>query len=217
VRPDGTNVASEFQYARQRKNVSYGISRTTSIAERFFSPPTPGSANPIGYAGIVADTHFTADRGIFFAPIDVTVWAPTRGATLVITTNGSEPTLANGTIAQGTNITQRINSTTLLRAAAFYADWLPSDVDTHTYLFPNTLAGQTAPTGAAAFWPDPNGGVNADFGMDSRVINNPLPGYELTNSLLALPTVSIVTPGDGLFGEANGIYVQSLQDGPSWI
>ena len=217
VRPDGTSVASEFRYARQRKNVSYGITRTPSVAERFFSPATPGAANGVGYAGVVADTHFTTNRGIFFAPVDVTVWVPTPGATLVLTTNGSEPTLVNGTRAQGTNITVPVAGTTLLRAAAFHGDWLPSDIDTHSYLFPAVVRTQTAPTGAATSWPDPNGGVTADFGMDSRVINNPLPGYELTNSLLALPTMSIVTPSDGLFGAANGIYPQSLQDGPAWI
>jgi len=217
VMPDGTSVASEYRYARQRKNVSYGITRTPSVAERFFSPATPGTANAPGYAGVVADTHFTTNRGIFFAPVDVTVWVPTVGATLVITTNGSEPTLANGTRAQGTNITVPIAGTTLLRAAAFLGDWLPSDIDTHSYLFPAMVRTQTAPTGAATSWPDPNGGVSADFAMDSRVINNPLPGYELTNSLLALPTISIVTPSDGLFGAANGIYPQSLQDGPAWI
>src|SRR6185295_996540 len=37
------------------------------------------------------------------------------------------------------------------------------------------------------------------------------------NSLLSLPTLSLVTPSDGLFGDASGIYVQSLQDGPDWI
>lgn len=217
VRPDGTNVASEFRYGRQRKNVSYGITRTPAIVERFFSPPTPGTINAAGYAGVVADTHFSTNRGLYFAPIDVTVWVPTPGATLVITTNASEPTLANGIIAVGTNITLYFTSTMLLRAAAFHGDWLPTDIDTHSFLFPATLGAQTAPAGAAITWPDPNGGVNADFGMDVRVINNPLPGYELTNSLLALPTMSIVTPSDGLFGAANGIYPNSLQDTPEWV
>lgn len=217
VRPSGTSVASEFRYARQRKNVSYGIGLIPTIAERFFSPPTPGVANAAGYAGIVADTHFTTNRGFFFAPVDVTVWVPTPGATLVVTTNSSEPTLANGTVAQGTNITLRFAQTTVLRAAAFHEDWLPSDIDTHTYLFPATVGAQVAPAGAATSWPDPSGGVAADFRMDSRVTTNPLPGYGLTNSLLALPTLNVVTPNDGLFGMANGIYPQSLQDGPAWI
>lgn len=217
VRPDATNVVSEFHYARQRKNVSSGIALVPAATERFFTPPTPGAANGAGYPGIVADTHFTTNRGFYFAPVDVTVWVPTLGATLVVTTNGSEPTLTNGSIAQGTNIMLRFAKTTILRAAAFHGDWLPSDIDTHSYLFPATVGSQTAPAGAATSWPDPSGGVAADFAMDARVNTNPLPGYGLTNSLLALPTLSVVTPSDGLFGAANGIYPQSLQDGPEWV
>jgi hypothetical protein len=148
--------------------------------------------------------------------VDVTVWVPTASATLVITTNGSEPSLSNGTIASGTNITLHLSRTTLLRAAAFHSDWLPSDIDTHSYIFPANLGTQSAPAGAATFWPDPNGGVAADFAMDARVINSPQPGYELTNSLLSLPTMSIVTSSDDLFDANNGIYVQSLQEGSAW-
>ena len=213
VRPDGTNVASEFHYGRQRKNVSMGLVPAPALAERYFTPPSPGVANSGGYAALVADTHFTTNRGFFFAPFDTTVWVPTPGATLVVTTDGSEPTLENGTVADGTNITLHITNTTVLRAAAFLDDALPSDVDTQSYLFPASVAAQTAPVGASSTWPDPNlGATPADFAMDVRVVTNALPGYELTNALLAIPTVSIVTPTEGFFG-ASGIYVNSLGSG----
>jgi hypothetical protein len=212
VRPDGTNVASEFRYGRQRKNVSYGLVRTPVLAERYFSPPSPGVANAAGYAMLVEDTHFTTNRGFFWTPFDVTVWVPTPGATLMITTDGSEPALGHGTAAEGTNLTLHITTTTVLRAAAFLNDALPSDIDTQTYLFPADVANQTAPGGAAATWPDPNlGATPADFAMDPRVVTNALPGYELTNALLAIPSLSIVTPTEGFFG-ASGIYVDSLQN-----
>ncbi len=217
IRPDGTNVSSEYRYKRQRKNVSYGLSRIPVLAERYFAPPSPGAPNSAGYANVVADTHFTTNRGIYYSPIDVTVWVPTDGATLVVTTNGSEPSLTNGTRAPGTNITLKLSTTTLLRAAAYRTDWLPTDIDTHSYLFPAAVVTQSAPLGAATAWPDPSGSVNADFEMDMRVVSNPLPGYEVTNSLVALPIVSVVTANDGLFGASNGIYVRSLEEGDSWV
>jgi hypothetical protein len=117
-------------------------------------------------------------------------------------------------VASGTNIALRITNTTILRAATFRDD-SQSGVITHSYIFPANVATQSAPPRAATVWPGPDGSAKADFAMDRRVFENPFPGYELTNALLALPTFSIAMPTDQLFG-TNGIYVQSLKSGAEW-
>jgi len=214
VMPDGTKVASEFRYGPQRKNVSCGVGPNGGTSQRFFDPPTPGTANPAGYTGTVAPPEFTKGRGFFFQPFELTVRAA-PGARLLITTDGSEPSLTNAAIIPGTNLTLHLTNTTIVRAAAFRDDWLSSEIETRTYLFPATVAYQTSPPGAASFWPDPTGGVPAHFAIDPRIIKDALPGYELTNALLALPTISVAMANEDLFG-ANGIYVKSWQSGPGW-
>src|SRR5436309_3171425 len=82
--------------------------------------------NSIGYAGPVAPAEFAVKRGFYFAPLEVTVWTATAGAKLVVTTDGSEPTLNNGTVALGTNMMLRLTNTTVLRAAGFREGWLSS-------------------------------------------------------------------------------------------
>ena len=55
-----------------------------------------------------------------------------QDAVIVYTTDGTEPTLDNGELYENALL---IDSTTLLRAAAFRDGFLPTNVDTQTYLF----------------------------------------------------------------------------------
>ncbi|HYV28660.1 MAG TPA: lamin tail domain-containing protein, partial [Candidatus Eisenbacteria bacterium] len=164
-----------------------------SLANRYFSTPTPGAANNAGISGFVADAQCSTNGGYYAGPFDVTFWVPMPGATLVYTTDGSEPTLTNGRIAPGTNGTLHVTNTMVLRFAAFKDDYEPSAIETHSFFFAAKVAAQTRPPGLGTTWP---GGAPTDFTMDARVVTNALPGYGLTNALLSIPTVSIVTPYD---------------------
>jgi|GEM_PF-723603 len=223
VWPDGTSVISQFtpRYPGQRANVSYGLSGGAV----YFLAPSPGSANGPGVLGFVADTKFSTNRGIFFVPIDVTVSCSTPGATLVYTTNGDEPSLQSGVQVPSLNSTSgptaalRFASTTVLRAAAFKDGYVSANVDTHSYIFPSRVASQVRPAAASATWvddPPGNGTYPADFAVDASVVNNTLPGYSFTNSLMAVPTVSISAPLAGVFGSATGIYTHAFLTGTNW-
>ena len=157
-------------------------------------------------AGVVGDTHFEPSRGFYFAPLDVRIRVNTPGAIVVYTTDGSRPSFSNGNRAAGTNVNVHITTTTVLRAAAFKDGDDPGGVATHSYIFPTKVANQTRPASVGPRWP---GGYPTDFEMDARAINNALPGYGLTNALLAIPSISIVMPPDDLWGAANGIYANS--------
>jgi hypothetical protein len=64
----------------------------------YLEEPTPGAPNSgIEFTDYVRDTTFDVDRGFFEAPFGVTVESATPGATIIYTTNGSTPTLSNGT------------------------------------------------------------------------------------------------------------------------
>jgi len=157
----------------------------------------------------VSDTRFEPARGFYFAPLVVRIWVSTPDATIVYTTNGSSPSLTNGIRATGTNATVQITTTTVLRAAAFKDGYEPSEVETHSYIFPAGVAHQTRPANVGPRWP---GGYPADFEMDARVIKNALPGYGLTKALLDIPSISMVMPPDDLWSARNGIYANSKRE-----
>jgi hypothetical protein len=193
-----TNDADFFLYAELRSTV------TSELAARFFSPPTPGAANDLGYLGLVADTKFSVDRGFYETPFSLSITCATAGAEIRFTTNGSPPSLTNGTV-----FTAPINITghSFVRAAAFYPNYVPSDVDTHSYIFlsavlrqSNNLAGY--PTTWQASYP-------ADYEMDTNIVNHPVYGTTLSNDLRSLPVLSIVSEHDGLWGATRGIYNHS--------
>ena len=180
---------------------------------QFFTKPTPGAPNGSGYDGFTADTVFAPGRGFYASPQEVTITCATPGARIVYTTDGSLPQLDHGTTSPSP-ATVKISTTTTLRAAAFApgAALGPTNVDTHTYLFPSQVVSQQRPAAAPLTWA---GGFPGDYAMDARVANQALPGYRLPEALLSLPTLSVVADPADLWGPS-GIYAQSTARGDSY-
>jgi hypothetical protein len=222
VHPDGLTIAREFTYPAQRSSISYGLAGSAV----YFPLPTPNAPNNIGVFGFVEDTKFDVKRGFVYAPFNLTIRCATPGATLICTTNGDEPTFSSGIQVSSVNATSspeaiiNISTTTILRAAGYKDGWVPSGIDTHTYIFPATVVNQTRPPGASATWiedPPGNGGsYPADFTVTASVVSNALPNYRFTNALVSIPTISLVSSMDGLFGPINGIYTHPLLEGTNW-
>ena len=184
--------------------------RTIAETNRFLPMPTPGAPNGMGLSGWVADTKFTPSRGIYWETIAVTITNGTPDSVIRFTTDGSWPSETNGAIY--TAPIPIINTTTL-RAAAIRPGFIPTDVDTHTYLFPAWVAAQPInPPGFPSSW----SGSAADYEVDPNVTGTTLPGYHLTNALLDLPTISITVDRGDLFDPALGIYYNSANAGPAW-
>lgn len=180
---------------------------------RFFTAPTPGAANGEGVAGFVEAVTVSPARGFFEEPVTVTLTCATPGATISVTTDGSVPTPGHGTTG-ASPLTLTVSRTTTLRATAFLDALAPSGVATHTFLFVNQVATQTRPAGAPVTWP---GGFPGDYTMDRRVPGPaPAPGYSLRDSLLSIPTLSLVTDPAGLWGSATGIYTYPGGRGREW-
>jgi len=156
-----------------------GSSSTIEPANlRYFTTPTPGAANVGGSLGLVADTQFSVDRGFFSAPFDTVITTETPGATIVYTTNGSTPSLTNGTVVPAPNpstpptATVHIAGTSTLRAAAFKTNYVTTNIDTQTYLFVADIISQSPNGQAPAGWP--SGSVNGqllNYGMDPSIVS----------------------------------------------
>lgn len=124
-------LASGFDpFAEQRNDVSFGPELLGEL--RYFATPTPGGPNGTStIVGVVERVHANVERGHFNAPFTLMLSTPTSGATLRYTTDGSEPTVSSPVFPASLTV----SDTTLLRAAGFKANHLPSRTLTHSYLF----------------------------------------------------------------------------------
>ncbi len=213
----GDNILAIHGLNRTATDPSFLIQPQLSLGRhlgaRFFSSASPGAPNGPGVVGLVEDIQFSVDHGLFTQPFELRMTCPTPEATIVYTLDGSEPSLTNGARLEKGNNAIPIATTTIVRAAGFRTDHAPSTLRTRTYLFPGAVASQKRPVGVGSTWP---GGHPADFLVDSRVVNGAEPGYEFTNALTSIPTLSVVLPQSGLFGNSQGIYVNSGNQGDAW-
>jgi hypothetical protein len=172
--------------------------KSTPQPGHFMLTPTPGAANARGYSGFVADTTFSPGRGIFSSAQTVTITTLTPGTVIRYTTDGSEPSETTGQLYSAP---LPVTTTTVLRAAAFAPDMVPTNIDTHSYIFPAHVPSQTnAPPGFDPSWPD--------YEVDPNV---PMNASHLTD----IPSVSLVTARGNLFG-TGGIYTNSGNRGMAW-
>jgi hypothetical protein len=181
---------------------------TGTAASLYMAAPTPGADNGLGTLGFVEDTQFSVDRGFYDATQYVEITTPTADAVIRYTTDGSVPTLANGTTYTGA-IT--VDTTTTLRAAAFKTGYTPTNVDTQTYIFVADVIGQDASdvTETYATWGhdkddgDTTSGYNlddeSDWAMDTDIVGGVETAQAVMDALKAIPTVSIVMDWDDLF------------------
>ncbi|MCX5672249.1 MAG: chitobiase/beta-hexosaminidase C-terminal domain-containing protein [Planctomycetota bacterium] len=176
----------------------------------YFATGSPRAANLINYYALVADTKFDHDRGFYDAPFDLAITTSTPDATIRYTTDGSLPTATTGTVYAGPI---PITATTILRAAGFKTGYEPSNVDTQTYIFLGSVLTQpNDPEGFPTTWGLYNGTpFAADYEMDPNVVNDPAYSAEILDDLKSLPTMSIVTTMDNMFGPG-GLYSNTWTD-----
>lgn len=215
---DGVTPVDTITFGDQRTDVSYGrMPDGSATTWRYFSPPTPGSPNTGGYEGRVADTSFSVDRGIYFAPVSVAITTLTPNAQIRYTLDSSEPTPSSTLYTGPISISQ----TTVLRAQAFRTGWLPTDIDTHTYIFPGDVIHQpAAPAGYPTIWrqgADNNRTTAADYEVDPDVVNDSAYAPHLNAALTQIPSLSVSMHVDQWFDPMVGIYANSnLNDVPEW-
>ncbi len=189
------------------------IARSVLDDPQYMVSPTPGGANIPGALGVVEDTEFSVDRGIYADAFDLEITSETPEAEIRYTLDGTEPSATYGT-PYDSPVT--INSTTTLRAIAYKPGYIPTNVDTQTYLFiADVIAQSTSPGGD---WPTSSvNGQVMDYGMDPDVtVNDTRYADLIDDALLALPSISLVTDLDNLFDSTTGIYVNAQNDGRDW-
>ncbi|MCA9262763.1 MAG: lamin tail domain-containing protein [Planctomycetales bacterium] len=208
INASGELVHGYQPYPNQRSNVSYGIDGLG--AEHYYQTPTPGTGNGLG-VHFAADTKFSVDRGFFTAPFNTVITTSTPGATIIYTTDGSVPSMTNGTQVPAPDAltpptaTVSIATTTTLRAATFRNDLEPSDTDAQTYVFAaDVLQQSAADVPASQNW----GHAGPDWEVDPNIVNlaENDPNRLREDDLMAVPTVSLSMDWNDMFG-SGGIYL----------
>lgn len=200
------------------------IATTNEVDYTYYQDATPGTANSgTSFEGFLADTSFTVGRGFFSTGFNETITCEEPGATIIYTTDGSVPTLSNGTQVPAVDANTvptanvSISATTVLRAIAHKANFMPTNVDTNTYFFLSDVVLQS-PTGTPpSGWPvGPVNGQVFDYGMDPDIVNSGTWGPQLSGALQQIPSISLVTDIGNLVDSANGIYVNAQNRGRNW-
>ncbi|MBN2202552.1 lamin tail domain-containing protein [bacterium] len=209
--PSGTAV-TEFKpaYPEQSADVSTAFLRGAWVRT---NRPTPGAENRFGSEAVLQPPVFSGNGGFFDAPFDLVITAEPAEADIRYTTDGSAPGPDSGTPVHGPI---RIETTTVLRAAAFLADSASSRPATATFLFVDDVIRQPdRPDGYPSEWGPFTaipGTAPADYGMDPEVTQSAEWGPAMRESLLSLPALSIVTDRGHLFSkdrdpDTGGIYI----------
>ncbi len=209
VESDGTTIVNDFgkEYPQQRTDVSYGLTNISgTLTAVFYATATPNAQNSATYfTNIVEKPTVSQEHGFYEGPFSLTIETKTIGAEIRYTLDGSEPTATTGTVYSAP---LNITTTTALRAKAFKAGLLESDLLTSTYIYVDDVAKQPA---SIPGWPD-NWGIGsnnytydrpADYEMDPRVVNNTLPGYSIREALLDIPTIAITMEQEDFIGKDN--------------
>jgi len=207
--------ALDPDYPQQYTDISYG--RFQGDAWRYFANPTPGEPNDesSAYVGVTEEVNFNKQRGFFTVPFTVTLTTNTPNAVIRYTLNGAPPSETEG---QTYEAPISITGTTTLRAMAYAPDFLPTPVQTQTYIFPAQVIRQSSnPEGFPSTWGWYNGEPTpADYEMDPAIVNHPDYRDQITSDIQTLPVLSVVTRRDDMFSDRNGIYAYPLKRGREW-
>jgi len=132
---DGEKIIAQQDYPQAISRSSYCRTNDGGSIWSYNGNPTPGTSNAVNTK--FGNTQLEApivdkDAQKFTGILQISVNIPT-GAMLKYTTDGTTPTLTNGTVS-GTGLFQ-VDKTTCYRFRLFRTGYLPSPVVTRTYLY----------------------------------------------------------------------------------
>ena len=207
VYSDGHTIIHELSptFPAQRSDISYGQGL-------FYTTPTPGKSNAVGYMEPVAEIEYSEPRGYKLAPFQLTLSTPTEGAFIYYTLDGTVPD-ENSTPYKAP---LQIDKITTLRAVAIKEGHLNSTIATRTWLFMEEVL--TQPTSTPPGWPV-SGTVNGhrmEYGMNLGIVNSAEFQQDVRKGLTNIQSISMVTDLENLFNRSTGIYVNPAEHDTAW-
>jgi len=186
-----------------------------------------GPAEP--FEGTDSGLEFSVPRGIYDAPFDLTI-SHASATHVRYSLDSSDPRTSPTVLEAELPLVLRADPsdtanrylapTHIVRATVGDATALPETVTTRSYLFIDRvveLSPDQEPPGDD--WPESGGGDDTqmmDYGMDPDVTSSSAYAGLMSDSLRALPSLSLVTDLGNLFDPEQGIYVNAMEEGEEW-
>ncbi len=215
---DGVTTIDSVVFPDQFTDISYGRITDANEIWCFFDSPSPAAQNESGYFGDVAKPKISQNHGFYDDPFSVTITTETEDAVIYYTLDGSVPGDFYGRVRRGTRYTEpvTISYTTCLRARALKDGWKSSNVSTQTYIFIDYTIVQNQGQARSDGYPSKWSNYTADYEMDEDIYYDPNYSGQMADAMLSVPTLSIVTNKEYLFGQVQGIYMHPLSEGDEW-
>jgi hypothetical protein len=174
--PDGTTTVDALNtYPALDEDLAYGRDLEGNWT---FLDPTPGAVNVArAYLGWLRPLSFSHPRGFYETPFSLTISNSNPGASVLYSLDGSAPSLPY------TNAI-RIAGTKAVRAQPVRAGYRPPRIQTHTYVFLNDVIASPL--------------------LRTSITTDPRYAPRLKPGLLALPSISLVVPGQPEYQEKEG-------------
>ena len=165
------------------------------------------------------------ESGFYNNTFSVTLTSSSSEANIVYTLDGSDPRTSENLLSGKSPVNVWIdpNSTAgnrgktggvVLRASVIFDGLAPGKPTSRNFIFADFVKTQANPEGK---WPTSNvNGQIIDLTMDSKIYNDNRYKNLMKESLLDIPTISISTDMDNLFGSEKGIYVNAQYHGEAW-
>ncbi len=218
VDPDGLTIVQEFapEYPAQSEDISYGLGLTAEL--RYFTAPTPGTANSTGVLGMMDEVQCSSQRGFYDTPFTLTLTSQVPDAQIRYTTDGTMPTSSHGSIYSSP---LAITTTTVVRAAAFKSGYIDTEAVAHSFIFLDDVLDQTDDqnsrgfpdtwyAGASANYSYDRRSRPADYEMDPDIVSSAIYGPLMIDALTSIPTVSLAFDPNDLWNSSSGMYPNSI-------
>jgi len=153
-------------------------------------------------------TTFSHNRGFYNAPFEVLIFTDIEGGVIKYTLDGSDPRVSSSAFSAVNPCPVMIDPVSTdgrwatpavtLRACAEAQGDEVTNVNTHTYIFLDKVInqGEIKPSGSYVFW---------TTAMDPEVTEDPAYAGIMHDTLLSIPTMSVVMDWEDLFG-TSGIH-----------
>lgn len=208
-------VDSYESFPPQRSDHSYGKGPGGELG--YFFEPSPDRVNSAAQLRVsfVENPVLSHERGLYSESFQLEILSATEGAGIYYTLDGEVPDANSGELYTGPLeiAASRSRAAVTLRAAAYRPGYLPSEIVTHSFIFPDDVL--TQPSNPAGFPNRWSGAPRADYEMDQQVTGNPAYTESVRQGLRSLPTLSIIARVDDVFG-SRGLYSNPGGEGVSW-
>ncbi|MDO8952849.1 MAG: chitobiase/beta-hexosaminidase C-terminal domain-containing protein, partial [Draconibacterium sp.] len=163
--------------------------------------------------------------GFYNSPFWAKLSGSAPGETIFYTMDGSDPRTSSTVLTGKSPVNVWIDPNSaeggrgktggvVVRASQINPGLAPGKPTTNSYIFVSAVKTQPHPGGS---WPTNNvNGQLIDLPMDSKVYNDARYNKLMESSLIDIPTISVTTDPDNLFGSQQGIYVNAEYHGREW-